>query len=226
MKQFLKVSFSKTLYAGGETLHWKTEPRLQIKSVCLSVPWHRGDLAVFPPAGRPTVETPFRSPPSDSRAEASLLTRWAVPLRSLRSPPAGGGHLRWEGPTVAAWAAWGRSLDPRGRSTPAPNSRVGVAVEFCLRSDPLHRHCLRQLQICLDRDSHVGQRKWIHLTSVVSRLLGDVVQDGIVSPATDSGFVGSESSRLTPAAAASPVHQRAMERWGPNTFHSSLLSHT
>ncbi|XP_030598647.1 microtubule organization protein AKNA isoform X2 [Archocentrus centrarchus] len=36
-------------------------------------------------------------------------------------------------------------------------------------------------------------------------------QDGIISPETDSGFVGSESSRLTPAAASSPLHQRASE---------------
>ncbi|XP_070706663.1 microtubule organization protein AKNA [Pempheris klunzingeri] len=36
-------------------------------------------------------------------------------------------------------------------------------------------------------------------------------QDGIISPETDSGFVGSESSRVTPAAAASPLHQRASE---------------
>ncbi|XP_071219827.1 microtubule organization protein AKNA isoform X4 [Salvelinus alpinus] len=34
-------------------------------------------------------------------------------------------------------------------------------------------------------------------------------QDGIISPETDSGFVGSESSRLTPAA-PSPLHQRAI----------------
>ncbi len=39
-----------------------------------------------------------------------------------------------------------------------------------------------------------------------------VDQDGIISPETDSGFVGSESSRLTPAAAPSPLHQRASER--------------
>nr|XP_020470799.1 AT-hook-containing transcription factor [Monopterus albus] len=36
-------------------------------------------------------------------------------------------------------------------------------------------------------------------------------QDGIISPETDSGFVGSESSRLTPAAVSSPFHQRAPE---------------
>ncbi|XP_071321830.1 microtubule organization protein AKNA isoform X2 [Trachinotus anak] len=36
-------------------------------------------------------------------------------------------------------------------------------------------------------------------------------QDGIISPETDSGFVGSESSHLTPAAAPSPLHQRALQ---------------
>ncbi|KAK7896664.1 hypothetical protein WMY93_021989 [Mugilogobius chulae] len=33
-------------------------------------------------------------------------------------------------------------------------------------------------------------------------------QEGLISPETDSGFMGSEESRLTPAAASSPVHQR------------------
>ncbi|RVE65483.1 hypothetical protein OJAV_G00117070 [Oryzias javanicus] len=37
-------------------------------------------------------------------------------------------------------------------------------------------------------------------------------QDGVVSPETDSGFVGSESGRLAPAAAPCSVHQRATER--------------
>ncbi|XP_047425176.1 microtubule organization protein AKNA isoform X2 [Mugil cephalus] len=36
-------------------------------------------------------------------------------------------------------------------------------------------------------------------------------QDGVISPETDSGFVGSESSRLTPAAAPRPLHQRPPE---------------
>ncbi|CAJ1070812.1 AT-hook-containing transcription factor isoform X1 [Xyrichtys novacula] len=36
-------------------------------------------------------------------------------------------------------------------------------------------------------------------------------QDGIISPEMDSGFVGSESSHPTPAAAPSPLHQRAPE---------------
>ncbi|XP_059214585.1 LOW QUALITY PROTEIN: microtubule organization protein AKNA [Centropristis striata] len=38
---------------------------------------------------------------------------------------------------------------------------------------------------------------------------GALYQDGIISPETDSGFVCSESSRLTPAAAPSPLHHRA-----------------
>ncbi|XP_037548000.1 microtubule organization protein AKNA [Nematolebias whitei] len=37
-------------------------------------------------------------------------------------------------------------------------------------------------------------------------------QDGLVSPETDSGFVGSESSRPTPAAAPGLLHRRAAER--------------
>ncbi|XP_075936056.1 microtubule organization protein AKNA [Anarhichas minor] len=40
---------------------------------------------------------------------------------------------------------------------------------------------------------------------------GVLSQDGIISPETDSGFVCSESSWLTPAAASSPLHQRASE---------------
>ncbi|CAK6965109.1 microtubule organization protein AKNA [Scomber scombrus] len=46
------------------------------------------------------------------------------------------------------------------------------------------------------------------LQTGASRVLS---QDGIISPETDSGFVGSESSHLTPAAAPSPLHQRAPE---------------
>ncbi|XP_013764386.1 AT-hook-containing transcription factor isoform X2 [Pundamilia nyererei] len=67
-------------------------------------------------------------------------------------------------------------------------------------------------------------------------------QDGIISPETDSGFVGSESSRLTPAT-SSPLHQRALESgvpvpqegstslqtgrvFAPSHFSSPLHSHT
>lgn len=45
-----------------------------------------------------------------------------------------------------------------------------------------------------------------------------VDQDGIISPETDSGFVGSESSRRTPAAATSYFHQRSLKRWGGATL--------
>ncbi|XP_051267620.1 microtubule organization protein AKNA isoform X1 [Dicentrarchus labrax] len=53
------------------------------------------------------------------------------------------------------------------------------------------------------------ERRNSKLQPARSRVLS---QDGIISPETDSGFVGSESSRLTPAAAPSPLHQRASER--------------
>ncbi|KAL6097192.1 akna [Pungitius sinensis] len=39
---------------------------------------------------------------------------------------------------------------------------------------------------------------------------GGLSQDGVISPETDSGFVCSESSRPTPAAALSSLHQRAL----------------
>ncbi|XP_036972922.1 microtubule organization protein AKNA isoform X4 [Acanthopagrus latus] len=55
---------------------------------------------------------------------------------------------------------------------------------------------------------NTSQRRNSKLLSGSSRVLS---QDGIISPETDSGFVGSESSRLTPAAAHSPLHQRASE---------------
>ncbi|XP_027134409.1 AT-hook-containing transcription factor isoform X3 [Larimichthys crocea] len=52
------------------------------------------------------------------------------------------------------------------------------------------------------------ERKSSKLQTGSSRVLS---QDRIISPETDSGFIGSESSRLTPAAAPSPLHQRASE---------------
>ncbi|XP_070781121.1 microtubule organization protein AKNA [Enoplosus armatus] len=58
------------------------------------------------------------------------------------------------------------------------------------------------------REIAASERRNSKLQSGSSRVLS---QDGIISPETDSGFVGSESSRLTPAAAPSPVHQRAPE---------------
>ncbi|XP_073333494.1 microtubule organization protein AKNA [Pagrus major] len=57
-------------------------------------------------------------------------------------------------------------------------------------------------------DINASQRRNSKLLTGSSRVLS---QDGIISPETDSGFVGSESSRLTPAAAHSPLHQRASE---------------
>ncbi|XP_042251627.1 microtubule organization protein AKNA isoform X1 [Thunnus maccoyii] len=54
----------------------------------------------------------------------------------------------------------------------------------------------------------VSDRRSSKLQTGTRRVLS---QDGIISPETDSGFVGSESSHPTPAAAPSPLHQRASE---------------
>ncbi|KAM4634127.1 microtubule organization protein AKNA [Polymixia lowei] len=55
-------------------------------------------------------------------------------------------------------------------------------------------------------ESAVSERRGSKLQPATRRVLS---QDGIISPETDSGFVGSESSRLTPAAVPGPLHQRA-----------------
>ncbi|XP_067339857.1 microtubule organization protein AKNA isoform X3 [Channa argus] len=57
-------------------------------------------------------------------------------------------------------------------------------------------------------ESTALERKNSKLQTESSRVLS---QDGIISPETDSGFVGSESSNLTPAAAPSVLHQRGSE---------------
>uniref|UniRef100_UPI003AAF70CC uncharacterized protein akna n=1 Tax=Centroberyx gerrardi TaxID=166262 RepID=UPI003AAF70CC len=55
-------------------------------------------------------------------------------------------------------------------------------------------------------ESAASERRGSKLQPGSRRVLS---QDGIISPETDSGFVGSESSRLTLAAVSSPIHQRA-----------------
>ncbi|KAL7376176.1 hypothetical protein ABVT39_002565 [Epinephelus coioides] len=82
---------------------------------------------------------------------------------------------------------------------------------------PLHRPSSRKrLEVGKSHSSSLSSlgeitaldRRNSKLQTGSSRVLS---QDGIISPETDSGFVCSESSRLTPAAAPSPLHQRASE---------------
>ncbi|KAL7854107.1 hypothetical protein AOLI_G00209510 [Acnodon oligacanthus] len=65
------------------------------------------------------------------------------------------------------------------------------------------------------RKPHSSLGKSAHLEERASKehdgVLRAAPQDGVISPETDSGFVGSESSRLTPAA-HSPFQQRAAVR--------------
>ncbi|KAK2818897.1 hypothetical protein Q5P01_024458 [Channa striata] len=57
-------------------------------------------------------------------------------------------------------------------------------------------------------ESTASERKNSKLQTESRRVLS---QDGIISPETDSGFVGSESSNLSPAAAPCAPHQRVSE---------------
>ncbi|XP_041666619.1 microtubule organization protein AKNA isoform X2 [Cheilinus undulatus] len=67
------------------------------------------------------------------------------------------------------------------------------------------------------------ERRITKLQTGISRVLS---QDGIISPEMDSGFVGSESSRLTPAAGPSPLHQRASESVSVHQEGNSEKPHT
>ncbi|KAM3600321.1 uncharacterized protein V6R79_021480 [Siganus canaliculatus] len=98
-----------------------------------------------------------------------------------------------------------RSSPPSHRtpsqSVTPPVDRPGSSRSLGVRKS--HSSSLNSLGelAALDRSNSKLQTK-------SSRVLS---QDGLISPETDSGFIGSESSRLTPAAASSPVHQRASE---------------
>lgn len=66
---------------------------------------------------------------------------------------------------------------------------------------PSHSSSLSSL-----RDNAAPERKDNKPNSGRQRVLS---QEGVISPETDSGFLGSESCHLTPATDPSPVHQRA-----------------
>ncbi|XP_060916647.1 microtubule organization protein AKNA isoform X1 [Labrus mixtus] len=98
-----------------------------------------------------------------------------------------------------------RPSPPSGRvssqsiSPPSPSSSSRRSVEM----GKSHSSSLSSLG-----EMTALERRTTKLPTGISRVLS---QDRIVSPEMDSGFVGSESSRLTPAAAPSPLHQRAAE---------------
>ncbi|KAK5851727.1 hypothetical protein PBY51_023258 [Eleginops maclovinus] len=98
------------------------------------------------------------------------------------------------------------------RSSPPPRSASSLTTTL-----PAHPpSSRRRLEVGKSHSSSLSslgeisalERRNSKVLTGSSRVLS---QDGIISPETDSGFVCSESSRLTPAAAASPLHQRAAE---------------
>ncbi|XP_008304145.1 AT-hook-containing transcription factor [Stegastes partitus] len=102
-----------------------------------------------------------------------------------------------------------------------PDSPAGTSKQWSSRSSPLScrassQSSRRRLEL---KKSHSSSLSSLGDVPAAERrsskgLTGNrraLSQDGIISPETDSGFVGSDSSRLTPAAAASPLQQRASE---------------
>ncbi|XP_076016133.1 uncharacterized protein akna isoform X2 [Genypterus blacodes] len=86
---------------------------------------------------------------------------------------------------------------------PSPSKRFPGAPSLLPVRAKYHSSSLTSLG-----DSAASERRSSKLQPGCRRALS---QDGIVSPETDSGFIGSESSRQTPAAAPLPLHQRATE---------------
>ncbi|KAI3361696.1 hypothetical protein L3Q82_002054 [Scortum barcoo] len=103
------------------------------------------------------------------------------------------------------------SKQQASRSSPPSHRASSQSSTF-----PVHPPSSRRLEVGKSHSSSLSslgeitslERRNFKLQTGSSRVLS---QDGIISPETDSGFVGSESSRLTPAAAPSPLHQRASE---------------
>ncbi|XP_069370097.1 microtubule organization protein AKNA [Paralichthys olivaceus] len=121
------------------------------------------------------------------------------------------------------------NMDEQRNSEPHyQESPVGISTQLSSRSSP-SSHAASSLSTSLQvhpPSGHRGlERGKFHSSSLSS--LGEtpaserrnsklqpgssrtLSQDGIISPETDSGFIGSESCRLSPAAGPSPLHQRA-----------------
>ncbi|XP_029300837.1 AT-hook-containing transcription factor isoform X2 [Cottoperca gobio] len=106
---------------------------------------------------------------------------------------------------------------PPVRTNKQQSSRSSPGASSQFITLPAHRpSSRRRLEVGESHSSSLSSlgeitvlgRRNSKLLTVSSRVLS---QDGIISPETDSGFVCSESSRLTPAAAPSPLHRRASE---------------
>ncbi|KAK1884136.1 Microtubule organization protein AKNA [Dissostichus eleginoides] len=160
------------------------------------------------PTHRPRSAS-ITTPPAHLPRSASITTPPAHPLRSpsITTPPA---H-RPRSPCNTTPSAH-RPRSPSITTPPAHRPR-SPSITTPPAHPPRSRRTLEVGESPSSSLSSLGEitaleRRNSKLLSGIRRVLS---QDGIISPETDSGFVCSESSRLTPAAAASPVHQRASE---------------
>ncbi|KAF3848807.1 hypothetical protein F7725_015304 [Dissostichus mawsoni] len=170
-----------------QRLHHHTPRSLSPQPLHHQPPAHRprSPSITTPPAHRPRSPS-ITTPPAHRPRSPSITTPPAHRPRSpsITTPPA---H-----PTRSPSITTPPAQPPRSRRT----LEVGESPSSSLSS-------LGEITLLERRNSK--------LLTGIRRVLS---QDGIISPETDSGFVCSESSRLTPAAEASPVHQRASERRG------------
>ncbi|XP_033951917.1 microtubule organization protein AKNA [Pseudochaenichthys georgianus] len=182
-----------------------TPPAHRPRSASITTPpAHRPRSASIttPPAHRPrsaSITTPSAHPPRSP----SITTASAHPPRSpsITTPPT---HPP-RSPSITTASAH----RPRSASITTPSAHRPRSAS--ITTPPAHRpRSRRTLEAGESPSSSLSS-----LSSLNSKLLSGIrrvlSQDGIISPETDSGFVCSESSRLTPAAVASPVHQRASE---------------
>uniref|UniRef100_A0AAV2J3C7 PDZ domain-containing protein n=1 Tax=Knipowitschia caucasica TaxID=637954 RepID=A0AAV2J3C7_KNICA len=138
--------------------------------------------------------TPPSSPPLDLpvcrlSSSTSASGRSCDP-RTLSCGPSRGGSVVLQSPCIRGTMA-GQSPSRGGIMVGQSPSRGGTVAGQSPCSS------LSSLREAPERSDHKPSR---------DAKMGS--QDGLISPETDSGFVGSEGSRLTPATATSPVHKR------------------
>ncbi|KAM9338393.1 uncharacterized protein akna [Symphorus nematophorus] len=157
---------------------------------------HQRNGAPLPSAVRTNMQSVDKDKERQSQETGNLEVQKSLPQRKSD---------QHDSPPVHTEQRTSRSIPPSRRASSQPTT---------LPVDPPSSR--RKLEVGKSHSSSLSslgeitatERRNSKLQTGSCRVLS---QDGIISPETDSGFVGSESSRLTPAAAPSPLHQRASE---------------
>ncbi|XP_032395438.1 microtubule organization protein AKNA isoform X2 [Etheostoma spectabile] len=198
---------------GGETLTYPQSPPVPL-------PVDPGEAAAGEVSSaseeEETLNSLYLKPLNDKHRHAeqdfaTLMNQY----QSFKELPKLSDHSQREGATPAALRSDLRPGDEeterRGHRSGNLEVQKGVSQSASSQSTtlPVHPHSGRRtLKVGKSHSSSLSSLG--EITSLEKRNSSRVLsQDGIVSPETDSGFVCSESSRLTPAAAH--LHQRASE---------------